>query len=106
MTWLCNDPNYLVKIIAEEYDNLLLKDKPDAQEDFKAIINYDSYRSYELLGEGAIRNLDVNDKIQFERNGFFRLDKKLIENGNEIKLTFINIPEGKQKTMGGKAVKN
>ncbi|KAL0232163.1 hypothetical protein PCE1_003159 [Barthelona sp. PCE] len=60
-------------------------------EDWRNHVNPES--RFEIIGlaEPAVANLKVNDMIQFERVGYFRLDH-IDDNGQ---LVFYNIPDGK-----------
>ena len=49
-----------------------------------------------LRGEAALRLLKVNDKIQIERRGFFRVDKAYRDGGA---LDLFLIPDGKKRSM-------
>ena len=49
-----------------------------------------------MRGEAALRLLRVNDKIQIERRGFFRVDKAFKDGGA---LNLFLIPDGKKRSM-------
>ena len=49
-----------------------------------------------MRGEAALRLVRVNDKIQIERRGFFRVDKVFTDGGS---LDLFLIPDGKKRSM-------
>lgn len=71
LTWLAFDQKNLVEIVALEYDQLLSKDKPDENEDFKNIVNFNSEFKDKFWGEAVLQDLQIDSRIQFERKGFY-----------------------------------
>lgn len=93
--WVSVAPEFApVDVLLREYDNLIIKAKPEEDDKMEDIINRDSLFETVAAVESGITMLNVGDKCQLERRGYFRVDKK---DGN--KLVMIKIPDGKQKPM-------
>ena len=68
-----------VKAEARLYDRLFIKENPDeAKEgkDFKSNLNPDSLKITECYVEPHVRSSKAGDKFQFERIGYFCMDKE------------------------------
>jgi glutaminyl-tRNA synthetase len=60
------------------YDRLFIKENPDEAEEgatFKDFLNPDSLKVITAFIEPAVRNAQVMEKYQFERTGYFSVDK-------------------------------
>jgi glutamyl-tRNA synthetase len=80
VTWLVVDPATNFKVTLVELDHLITAKKVDEGLKVQDVVNKNSYITYTAIAEGSVRNLPVGTKIQFERRGFFFVDK--IEVGN------------------------
>ena len=89
VTWLADTPEK-VDVDLVDFDLLITKDKLEEGDDFEDFITPETEFHTAALGDLNIKNMKVGDIIQFERKGYFRLDK--IEDG---KYTFFTIPDGK-----------
>jgi len=87
LTWLPSTD--LVPLELVEYDTILTKDI-GKDENFQDFVNENSKAITKAIGESALRGLPVGTKLQFERVGYFILDK-ISENGTHV---FILIPDG------------
>lgn len=77
---------HAVKAEVREYDRLFLDEAPDAHEDkdFMEFVNPDSLKIIkEAFVEPFLEEAKLNDKFQFQRLGYFTLDKEATE-GNLI----------------------
>lgn len=100
LTWLPNSKELLTEVNIVEYDHLLHSKKPDEEKDFQSVINHNSKFVTPFLTEAIIKTLPERTSIQFERRGYFVLDKKrVVDEKDVINLTFI--PDGKTKSMSG-----
>ena len=100
LTWLPNKPELLCDVNIIEYDHLLNCKKPDDELDFTAVVNLNSKFVTPFWTETIIQSLKVRTNIQFERRGYFVIDRKRIhDKGQEIDSTFI--PDGKTKNVSG-----
>ena len=69
------------------YDRLFSVESPDAdkQKDFKEFINPDSCQVLKnSILEPSLAELDVEDRVQFERQGYFCLDSKESQPGKPV----------------------
>ena len=97
LTWILTDPIFTLRVKTVEYDYLLSVDKVEENMDFDKIINRDSKFEREFLAESSVKDLNKGDIIQFERKGFYILDKKVVSGEGNIEMTFHLIPDGKDK---------
>ncbi|KMZ98387.1 glutamate-tRNA ligase [Plasmodium vivax North Korean] len=94
--WLPYIPEKLITCTLYEYDHLITVDKfeNDNKDDWTKFINPSSKYETVVYSEPAISSLKVSDKFQFERRGYFIVDKVV---SNHLHL--IKIPDGKSKNM-------
>ncbi|EDL44543.1 glutamate--tRNA ligase, putative [Plasmodium vivax] len=94
--WLPYIPEKLITCTLYEYDHLITVDKfeNDNKDDWTKFINPSSKYETVVYSEPAISSLKVCDKFQFERRGYFIVDKVV---SNHLHL--IKIPDGKSKNM-------
>lgn len=78
--------NHAVKAEIRLYDRLFTDEAPDAQKDkdFKEFINSDSLRIVKGYVEPSVRNAKLGERFQFQRLGYFCVDK----DSNSEKLVF------------------
>lgn len=96
ITWLCADPTTTVDIKLIEYAHLIDKPKIEEADDIEKLVNKDSKHESQAIAEGSVRTLQKGDILQFERRGFYIIDKIGLVNQQ---LTCIFIPDGKAKAM-------
>lgn len=94
VTWLSTDQD-LVPVKLYEFDYLLTKDKLEDEDDFEAFLNPKTETVTECLADCNVAALKEDDIMQFDRKGFFRIDRAF-KNGEAA--VFFQIPTGK----GGK----
>lgn len=92
VTWLSIDQE-LVPVKLYDFDYLLTKDKLEEDDDFEKFLNPNTETVTECLADCNIANLEEDDIMQFDRKGFFRVDKAF-KNGEPA--VFFQIPTGKQ----------
>jgi len=80
-----------------EYAHLIDKQKIEESDEIDKLVNRDSRHAYTAIAEGCVRMLQKGDIIQFERRGFYIVDKVGLANQQ---LTLFFIPDGKAKAMG------
>jgi len=97
LNWLPFKEDWLLKVALVEFDHIITKSKIEKHDDVTQIINPKSKFEYIAYAEGNMKNLPVKSIIQFERRGFFYLDK--IAGPDNQLLTFHFIPDGKTKSM-------
>lgn len=96
ITWLCADPATTVEIKLVEYAHLIDKPKIEETDDVEKLVNKNSKLESTAIAEGILRTLQKGDIFQFERRGFYIVDKIGLTNQQ---LTCIFIPDGKAKAM-------
>ncbi|GMH57229.1 hypothetical protein TL16_g02326, partial [Triparma laevis f. inornata] len=102
ITWLSeSDQNITVKLF--EFDNLINKEKLEEGEDFKDFINESNLASMTVVGDAGMKNLGVDEVIQIERRGLYRVDK--VHGAKSEELVLFMIPDGKKKAMSSLSTK-
>ena len=84
------------KVILVEYSHLITEKKFEDNMKIEDIVNNNSKFETEAYAEAIINEAKKGDKIQFERRGFFIVDKEP-EEGKPMYLNFI--PDGKTKSI-------
>ena len=93
ITWLSTDQN-LVPVILCEFDYLLTKDKLEEEDNFEDFLNPVTERKMQADADENVAALQVDDIIQFDRKGYFRVDQAFAH-GRPVVL--FQIPTGKSK---------
>lgn len=88
-----------------EYDHLIKAKKIEEEMDFNDVLNENTKFVTEALAEPYVKNLQKGDVLQFERRGYFIVDKIIknqsanpVENVPETILELNFIPDGRSKT--------
>ena len=73
--------NHALSIEVRVYDRLFTHEQPDAEKetDFMEFVNKDSLKIIEGYAEPSLKNAKVEDHYQFQRIGYFALDKDSTE---------------------------
>lgn len=68
---------HAVKVEVREYDRLFMDEAPDAhpEKDFMEFINPESLKTISAFVEPSLKSAKVADRFQFQRLGYFTLDK-------------------------------
>ncbi len=98
MSWLADVPGNC-RTILSEFDNLISTEKLEEEDKFEDFINPNTQAETEVIGDAGLRTLKVNDIIQLERRGYYRVDKAYFN--EERPLQLFMIPDGKKKAMSG-----
>lgn len=96
VTWLCADPATLCEVDCVELGHLITKQKIEEADEIKDIVNNNSRVVTTAYAEGCVRNLQHGTTFQFERNGYYFVDKIPLQ---DQRMTLIMVPDGKQKNM-------
>ena len=91
VTWLSTDQE-LVPVKLYEFDYLLTKDKLEETDAFEEFLNPTTETLTECLADCNVARLEEDAIMQFDRKGFFRVDRAL-KNGEAA--VFFQIPTGK-----------
>lgn len=91
ITWLSDDDKK-VDVELVDFDHLITKDKLEEGDNFEDFLTPKT--EFHSLGYGDcnVKEMKVGDIIQFERKGFYRLDKVGTDNEPYV---FFTIPDGK-----------
>ena len=97
LTWLAKVPD-LVPVDLVSYGNLLKADAPDSDENAKDVsveerVNRDSEKVESAVADVNTRLLQKGDIIQFERRGYYIVDRVAISASKRMKV--IEIPDGR-----------
>ncbi|ODQ57702.1 hypothetical protein WICANDRAFT_65048 [Wickerhamomyces anomalus NRRL Y-366-8] len=91
VTWLADTPEK-VSVDLVDFDHLITKDKLEDGDDFENFLTPKTEFHTEGLADVNVASMKVGDIIQFERKGYYRLDKQA-EGGKPA--VFFTIPDGK-----------
>ena len=94
VTWLAEGSNLMVAEVVE-YDYLIKAKKVEDNVDFEELVNVNSRFSKDCYVDSAVRNLAVGDFLQFERKGYYKIDK-ITKAGDDFKYEIIYTPDGKK----------
>ncbi|CCH44342.1 glutamyl-tRNA synthetase [Wickerhamomyces ciferrii] len=97
VTWLA-DTEDKVEVDLVDFDHLITKDKLDEGDDFENFLTPKTEFHTAGVADVNVKSFKVGDIIQFERKGYYRLDKQA-ENGKPA--VFFTIPDGKTVSKYG-----
>ncbi|KAI9822519.1 MAG: hypothetical protein M1827_000238 [Pycnora praestabilis] len=92
VTWLSTEGQILVPVELVDFDYLITKDKIEEDDNIEEFLNPKTEFRTEALADCNVAELKEDDIIQFERKGYFRVDKAF-RHGKPAVL--FNIPTGK-----------
>ena len=101
-SWLTNDPERQMEITLVELDHLITKQKIEESDDITQIVNTNSRIAYQAICEKSVGDLKERTHLQFERLGYFFIDKQA-QAGDMAVLSFV--PNGKTKGMTSESQK-
>lgn len=93
VTWLSKDQE-LIPVELVEFDYLITKDKLETDDVLEQFLNPDTKTVAKAVADCNVAELKVDDIIQFDRKGYFRIDKAFAH--GEPVVAF-QIPTGKSK---------
>lgn len=91
ISWLADTPD-VVPIELVDFDHLITKEKIEEGENFEDYLTAQTEFRTDALADVNIKSLPVGAVIQFERKGYFRLDKAWAAGHPAV---FFTIPDGK-----------
>ncbi|PWN47789.1 putative GUS1-Glutamyl-tRNA synthetase [Violaceomyces palustris] len=101
VTWLASSPERrLVDVMLTDFDYLITKKKLEEDDKFEDFVTPQSVFTTDAVADFNVSELAEGDMIQFERKGYYKLDKV---QGKDGKREFIKIPDGKAATSASKA---
>ena len=95
VTWLSTEGQELIPVQLVDFDFLISKDKIEEDENVEDFLTPVTEFRTEALADGNVAELRADDVIQFERKGYFRVDRAF---GHGEPAVLFAIPTGK----GGK----
>jgi glutamyl-tRNA synthetase len=98
LSWMANVSN-TTAVMLTEFDHLVTKEKLEEEDKFEDFVNETTIATTKVIGDAGLKMLQVNDVIQLERRGFYRVDRPYINEDKPIVLYMI--PDGKSKSMSG-----
>ncbi|KAF2125389.1 glutamyl-tRNA synthetase [Dothidotthia symphoricarpi CBS 119687] len=93
VTWLSADQN-LIPIELVDFDHLITKDKLEPEDTLEDFLNPTTETVTKALADCNVAELKVDDIVQFDRKGFFRIDRAFAH-GEPV--VAYQIPTGKSK---------
>ncbi|EUC33350.1 hypothetical protein COCCADRAFT_36814 [Bipolaris zeicola 26-R-13] len=93
VTWLSKDQD-LVPIELVDFDYLITKDKLEPEDTLEDFLNPSTETRTKALADCNVAELKVDDIVQFDRKGFFRIDRAF-KHGEAV--VAFQIPTGKSK---------
>jgi glutamyl-tRNA synthetase len=94
VTWIANVDESLTPCILTTFDHLITKDKLEEGDKIEDYVNHDSVSSVSAIGDINLKTLPVGSIIQFERKGYFRLDRAYDPETGKAGEFFL-VPDGK-----------
>lgn len=92
ITWLSPEPHALIPVELVDFDHLITKDKLDEDDNVDDFLNPHTEFRTDALADANVADLRENDIIQFERKGYFRVDRPFAHGKPAV---LFNIPTGK-----------
>ncbi|KAM3417428.1 hypothetical protein BST61_g5674 [Cercospora zeina] len=92
VTWLSTEQE-LVPLVMYDFDYLIKKDKLEEEDDFEKSLNAETEFKTEALADCNVAELKEDDIVQFDRKGYFRIDKAF-KQGEPV--VAFQIPTGKK----------
>lgn len=107
ITWLSQPtPTHpLVSVTLLDYDYLITKKKLEEDDEVADFVTPVSEFREEAWADANVSGLKKSDIIQFERKGYFIFDGE-VGSGEQKRLEFIKIPDGKAASLASKAGAN
>ncbi|KAH0557162.1 hypothetical protein GP486_005049 [Trichoglossum hirsutum] len=92
ITWLSPEGQTLVPVELVDFDHLITKDKIEEDDNVEDFLNPKTEFRSDAWADENVADLKLGDIIQFERKGYFRLDRPFTKG---VPAVFFSIPTGK-----------
>lgn len=92
ITWLSSEGQELIPVELVDFDYLITKDKLEEDDKVEDFLNKNTEFRTEALADCNVADLRQGDIVQFERKGYFRVDRPFLHGNPAV---FFNIPTGK-----------
>jgi glutamyl-tRNA synthetase len=103
ITWVANVAESLTPCVLTTFDHLITKDKLEENDKIEDFVNEHSVSKVDAFGDINMKTLPVGSIIQFERKGYFRLDRAYNAETGEAGEFFL-VPDGKTVNRYGAKV--
>lgn len=102
VTWLAQPhaTRHLTPVLLEDFDYLITKKKIEEEDKFTDFLTPQTRFTTEAVADANVATLQEGEAIQFERKGYFILDKVQGPDGRRV---FIRIPDGRAASSASKA---
>ena len=102
VTWLAQptESRHLTPVMLLDFDYLITKKKLEEEDNFTDFLTPQTRFETPALADANVAELKEGDQIQFERNGYYILDKV---QGVDGRREFIKIPDGRAASSASKA---
>lgn len=102
VTWLAQPTatRHLTPVLLQDFDYLITKKKLEEEDKFTDFLTPQTEFDTEALADANVATLREGETIQFERKGYFILDKVQGPGGRRV---FIRIPDGRAASSASKA---
>ncbi|KAJ5362012.1 Glutamyl/glutaminyl-tRNA synthetase class Ib [Penicillium brevicompactum] len=94
VTWLSTEGQTLVPVELVDFDYLLNKDSLAEEDILEDVLNFNTEFRVDALADSNVSDVQVGDIIQFDRKGFYRVDRVPAIG---VPGVFFSVPTGKQK---------
>ncbi|KAI9740346.1 MAG: hypothetical protein M1834_004925 [Cirrosporium novae-zelandiae] len=94
LTWLSEEGQELVPVELVDFDYLITKEKLEENDNYEDFLTPQTEFRTEGFADCNVANLKENDIIQFERKGYYRVDRPFLHGKPAV---LFNIPTGKSK---------
>lgn len=94
ITWLATEGQKMVPVELVDFDYLLNKDSLQEEDELENVLNTKTEFRDDAVADSNVAELQVNDIIQFDRKGYYRVDRAYSPDQPAI---LFNIPTGKSK---------
>ena len=94
VTWLSTEGQTLVPVELVDFDYLLNKDSLAEEDILEDVLNFNTEFRVDALADSNVSDVQVGDIIQFDRKGFYRVDRAPAVG---VPGVFFSAPTGKQK---------
>jgi glutamyl-tRNA synthetase len=92
VTWLSVESQELIPAELMDFDYLITKDKLEEDDNWEDFLTENTETKWEVFCDANAKELRVDDIIQFERKGYFRVDRTYKDG---VPALLFNIPTGK-----------
>ena len=98
VTWLSTEAQELIPVELVDFDYLITKDKIEEGENYEDFLTPKTEFRSDAVADGNVADLVVDDVIQFERKGYYRVDRAFMHGEPAILFSIPSGKSGKERT--------